>query len=140
MRAVMKAKAAILGLALVMIFLFSLGSTLASADYTVTVNNVSGESVRVWLVAKSPYSFYSMQYIYSSPEFTPNGGTATYNVVSDHRSLCPGYLQGYNSNATVNIQTMGASGVIEDMYHYYCANLSFEVYKASDGTLHFRKK
>lgn len=119
--------------------LLTAGSDLAFA-YDVTVKNTTAEKVNVMLYTRSDYSWDKFPWPFGSTQSVTANGTYTFSVPVDSTHACPSYLAGYNENFSKSIVMMGCNGVEADCPTVRCCtNAQFEVYKKSDGTLHFRK-
>lgn len=137
----MKAKNAMrLWIFMASVLLFTLAGNAAYA-ITVEVKNATSETVNVMIYTRSDYSWDKFPTAFSSAQPVNPAGSYTFNIPTDSRHMCPSYLAGYNSNYSTAIVMMGCNGVEADCPSTRCCeNSTFEVYKSSDGKLHFRKK
>lgn len=136
----MKPQKRILSVCAAALLLSGAGSTGAFA-IDVSVTNKTAETVNVLLYTRSDYSWDKFPTAFSNARPVNPAGTYTFSVPVDSRHMCPSYLAGYNSNYSKAIVMMGCNGAEADCPSTRCCvNASFEVYKKSDGTLHFRMK
>lgn len=136
----MKSQKRILSVCAAALLLTGAGSTAAFA-IDVSVKNMTAEAVNVMLYTRSDYSWDKFSTAFSNPQPIKSAGTYTFSVPVDSRHMCPSYLAGYNSNYSRAIVMMGCNGVEADTPSTRCCtNATFEVYKKSDGSLHFRMK
>ena len=107
----------------------------------VSVNNKATETVNILLYTRSDYSWDKFPTAFSNAQPVAPGAAYTFKVPTDSRHMCPSYLTGYNANYSKSIVMMGCNGIEADTPNVRCCvNSNFEVYKKSDGTLHFRIK
>ena len=122
------------------LLLTSAGNNLAFA-LDLKVMNSTAETVNVMLYTRSDYSWDKFSTAFSNAQPVNPAGTYTFKVPIDSRHMCPSYLAGYNSNYSKSIVMMGCNGVEADCPTTRCCyDATFEVYKKSDGSLHFRMK
>ena len=127
--------------ALAVIFLFDSGINPAAA-YDVAVKNTTGETIKVFLYTRTTFSWDTLAHsLNNTIQPISVGSTYTFSVPVDSQNRCPSYLAGYNNDLSKGIAMMGCDGAeINNSPARCCENSSFEVYKKSDGTFHFRKK
>ncbi len=134
-------KGIILGIVLAATAFLTTGDNLAFG-YDVTVKNTTAENVKVILYTRSDYSWDKFPHAFSNfILLNASGGTHTFSVPVDYNHACPSYLGGYDEGFKKPIAMIGCDGVeVDNSSSRCCANSSFEVYKKTDGTLHFRIK
>jgi len=121
--------------------LLSCAVSTAAFAINVSIKNMTAETVNVMLYTRSDYSWDKFPTAFSNTRPVNPAGTYTFSVPVDSRHMCPSYLAGYNANYSKAIVMMGCNGVEADTPSTRCCvNASFEVYKKSDGSLHFRIK
>ena len=136
----MKSQKRILSVCAAALLLTGAGSTGAFA-IDVSVTNKTAETVNIMLYTRSDYSWDKFSTAFSNPQPIKPAGTYTFSVPVDSRHMCPSYLAGYNSNYSKSIVMIGCDGIeVDNSKARCCFNASFEVYKKSDGSLHFRIK
>jgi len=109
--------------------------------YDVSVKNTTTEKVNIILYTRSDYSWDKYPTALSNTKAVEKGTVYTFSVPVDSRHACPSYLGGYNADFTRSIAMMGCDGVeVDNSTSRCCVNSNFEVYKKSDGSLHFRIK
>ncbi len=116
------------------------GSDLAFA-IDVSVGNATAEKVNIILYTRSDYSWDKFPTAFSNTQPVEPAAVYTFKVPVDSRHACPSYLAGYNANYSKSIVMMGCDGIeVNNSTSRCCVNSNFEVYKKSDGSLHFRIK
>lgn len=133
-------KKIITGTLLLGVLLTSAGSDLAFA-YDVSVKNTTTEKVNIILYTRSDYSWDKYPTAFSNAQPVEPAAVYTFRVPVDSRHACPSYLAGYNANYSKSIAMMGCDGIEANTPpSRCCVNSNFEVFKKSDGSLHFRIK
>lgn len=138
--AVMKLQKQILLGCATALLLAGVGSDPACA-IDVSVRNTMSENVYVMLWTRSDYSWETYATIFGKAHQLTPGAVYTFSVPVDSMHRCPSYLDGYNEGYAKYIKTMDCNGTeVSVPTARCCVNSNFEVYKQTDGTLHFRKK